>query len=323
MTQGSRILASAHYVPNNVIDNDELAQIMPTSDAWIQKHTGIKTRHISLEGENTSDLATKAAQKALIQAGLSANDIDLIIVATFTPDGLAPSTAALVQRNIGASKAFAYDISTACAGFIFALSTADKFLQTANYDRVLVIAAEVNSKMMDFTDRTSAVFFGDGAAAFVLGASEDGVLAAESLHTIGNDRVVQSGKIPPLKELKADNYPEITAFHQEGREVFSEVLRLIPTHIKTFLADNALVPADIDYFVLHQANLRIIEALADELGQPLEKFAQNVIKYGNTSAAGIAIGLDEYRTNNDLTGKRILLTGFGAGFTYGSILLTF
>lgn len=323
MTRGSKILASAHYVPNDVITNADLSAIMDTNDEWIQKHTGIKTRHISLRGENTSDIATKAAELALQKTDLAPEDLDLIIVATFTPDGLAPSTAALVQRNLAAEGVWAYDISTACAGFVFALSTADKFLKSGTYQNALVIAAEVNSKMMDFTDRTSAVFFGDGAAAYVLTATDQGELVAEEMHTIGNDHVVRSGKIAPLKELRADSYPSIEAFHQEGREVFDEVTTLIPTHIKRFLAQRGLKPTDIDYFIPHQANLRLIEAIATALDQPMSKFAQNVIKYGNTSSAGIAIGLDEYRETHSLTGKRILLTGFGAGFTYGSTLLEF
>lgn len=155
---GSKILASAHYVPSDIVTNDDLAQIIDTNDAWIQSHTGIKTRHISLQGENTSDLATQAAKLALSQAHMKSEDIDLIIVTTFTPDGLAPSTAALVQRNLAAKNAWAYDIVTACAGFVFGLSTADKFIRSGTYKNALVIAAEVNSKMMDFSDRTSTVF---------------------------------------------------------------------------------------------------------------------------------------------------------------------
>ncbi|GMA69613.1 hypothetical protein GCM10025879_08590 [Leuconostoc litchii] len=155
---GSKILASAHYVPRDIVTNDDLADIIDTSDEWIQVHTGIKTRHISLQGENTSDLATSAAELALHQANIKAEDIDLIIVTTFTPDGLAPSTAALVQRNLQAKKAWAYDIMTACAGFVFGLSTADKFIKSGQYKNALVIASEVNSKMMDFKDRTSTVF---------------------------------------------------------------------------------------------------------------------------------------------------------------------
>ncbi|WP_294977016.1 beta-ketoacyl-ACP synthase III [uncultured Leuconostoc sp.] len=322
---GSKILASAHYVPSDVITNDDLAQIIDTNDAWIQSHTGIKTRHISLQGENTSDLATQAAKLALAQARMKPEDIDLIIVTTFTPDGLAPSTAALVQRNLEAKNAWAYDIMTACAGFVFGLSTADKFLRSGSYKNALVIAAEVNSKMMDFSDRTSTVFFGDGAGAVVMTADPygNGVVAGEKMHTIGNPDVVHSGRIAPLTQLSPDNYPKIDAFSQIGHDVFDEVTTLIPDHIYSFLETKSLKPSDVDYFIPHQANLRLIEYIANALNEPIDKFSTNIIRNGNTSSAGIAIGFDELRQSVDLNGKRVLLTGFGAGFTYGSILLEF
>lgn len=324
MTQGTKIIASAHYVPSDIITNDDLAAIMDTNDAWIQAHTGIKERRISLQGENTSDLATQAARMALSQTDLKPEDIELIIVTTFTPDGLAPSTAALVQRNLKAEGAWAYDISTACSGFVFGMSTADKFIRSGVYKKALVISAEVNSKMMDFTDRTSTVFFGDGAAAMVLVADEEGgIVKGEEMHTIGDAEVVHSGRIQPLTEISAENYPKTDAFHQEGRQVFEEVVRLIPDHIVKFLGDRDLTPNDVDYFITHQANLRIIEAIAEAIDQPMDKFATNITKYGNTSSAGIGIGLDELNKKTDLTGKRVLLTGFGAGFTYGSLLLEF
>lgn len=319
---GIKILSSAHYVPEDVVTNDDLAKIMDTSDAWIQAHTGIKTRHISLKGENTSDLATKAAQIALAKAQVKPEELDLIIVTTFTPDGLAPSTAALVQRNLSAKNAWAYDIMTACAGFIFGLSTADKFIRSGAYRKALVVAAEVNSKMMDFKDRTSTVFFGDGAGAVVLSADDQiDMVKGEQMCTIGNAEVVHSGRIAPLTTLSANNYPVTDAFTQIGRDVFDEVTMLIPEHIQAFLANKNLETKDIDYFIPHQANLRLIEYIATALNEPLEKFSRNVVYNGNTSSAGIAIGFDELNQTVDLTGKRVLLTGFGAGFTYGSILL--
>ncbi|MGX7051776.1 beta-ketoacyl-ACP synthase III [Leuconostoc palmae] len=321
----SKILASAHYVPSDVITNNDLANIMDTSDEWIQSHTGIKTRHMSLKGENTSDLATKAAELVLDQVDITASEIDLIIVTTFTPDGLAPSTAALVQRNINAKNAWAYDIMTACAGFVFGLSTADKFIRSGLYKNVLLISAEVNSKMMDFKDRTSTVFFGDGAGAVLMTATEHdrSVIGAEEMHTIGNSEVVHSGRILPLTELSAENYPKTDAFVQIGRDVYNEVTTLIPDHIRNFLASQHLEPTDVDYYIPHQANLRLIEYIAKDLDQPLGKFSTNVIRNGNTSSAGIAIGLDELNHGVNLSGKRVLLTGFGAGFTYGSVLLEF
>ncbi|MCK8627848.1 beta-ketoacyl-ACP synthase III [Fructobacillus cardui] len=317
---GSKIIASGHYVPEDVVTNDDLAKVIDTSDEWIVSHTGIQERHVSLQGENTSDLATKAAQQALKKAGVSAEEVDFIIVTTFTPDGLAPSTAALVQRNLGAKKAFGFDLSTACAGFVFGLTTADNFMKTGQYRYGLVIAAEVNSKMMDFRDRTSTVFFGDGAGAVLLAPSEQGEVLATDLHTIGDADVVHSGRIEPLTSLSADNYPKIDAFFQEGRMVYREVTTLIPNHIQQFLADQDLTIDDVDYVILHQANLRMIEKVAEALNQPMAKFITNVEKYGNSSSAGIAMAFDQLRESTDLAEKKVLLTGFGAGFTYGSLL---
>lgn len=317
---GSKIIASGHYVPEDVVTNDDLAKVIDTSDEWIVSHTGIQERHVSLQGENTSDLATKAAQQALNEAGVSAEEVDFIIVTTFTPDGLAPSTAALVQRNLGAKKAFGFDLSTACAGFVFGLTTADNFMKTGQYQYGLVIAAEVNSKMMDFRDRTSTVFFGDGAGAVLLAPSEQGEVLATDLHTIGDADVVHSGRIEPLTSLSADNYPKIDAFFQEGRMVYQEVTTLIPNHIQEFLAGQDLTIDDVDYVILHQANLRMIEKVAEALNQPMAKFITNVEKYGNSSSAGIAMAFDQLRESTDLAEKKVLLTGFGAGFTYGSLL---
>ncbi|CAK1248040.1 beta-ketoacyl-ACP synthase III [Fructobacillus tropaeoli] len=317
---GSKIIASGHYVPEDVVTNDDLAKVIDTSDEWIVSHTGIQERHVSLQGENTSDLATKAAQQALNEAGVSAEEVDFIIVTTFTPDGLAPSTAALVQRNLGAKKAFGFDLSTACAGFVFGLTTADNFMKTGQYRYGLVIAAELNSKMMDFRDRTSTVFFGDGAGAVLLAPSEQGEVLATDLHTIGDADVVHSGRIEPLTSLSADNYPKIDAFFQEGRMVYQEVTTLIPNHIQQFLAGQDLTIDDVDYVILHQANLRMIEKVAEALNQPMAKFITNVEKYGNSSSAGIAMAFDQLRESTDLAEKKVLLTGFGAGFTYGSLL---
>lgn len=317
---GSKIIASGHYVPKDVVTNDDLAKVIDTSDEWIVSHTGIQKRHVSLQGENTSDLATQAAQRALDEAGVSAEEIDFIIVTTFTPDGLAPSTAALVQRNLGAKKAFGFDLSTACAGFVFGLTTADNFMKAGQYRYGLVIAAEVNSKMMDFRDRTSTVFFGDGAGAVLLAPSEQGEVLATDLHTIGDADVVHSGRIEPLTSLSADNYPKIDAFFQEGRMVYQEVTTLIPNHIEKFLANQGLTIDDVDYVILHQANLRMIEKVAETLGQPMAKFITNVQQYGNSSSAGIAMAFDQLRESTDLEKKKVLLTGFGAGFTYGSLL---
>lgn len=317
-----KIAASAAYLPPRVVTNDELSQIMPTSDEWIQAHTGIKTRHFALE-ENTSMMGAKVAQQLLEQAQVAATDIDLIIVATISPDAITPATATLIQKAIGATKAFAYDISAACAGFIFALSTADKFLRTAQYHRALVISAENFSKMLDFQDRTSAVFFGDGAAGVLLESSTDpadNMIIAESLHADGNAEVIHSGRIAPITDIAATNYPQMDAFFQDGRAVYQFVTENIPSHIREFCDHNGLTPDDLDMVITHQANLRLIEKIAALLQQPMSKFPHNVDRVGNTSSAGIALVLNEILQ----AGKRpqkLMLTGFGAGLAYGSILL--
>lgn len=322
VSKAVKIMASAHYVPKHVVTNEDLSQVMETSDKWIQAHTGIKTRHFAL-GENTSDMCVKVAKRALKEAGLSSSELDLIIVATITPDSLTPSTAARVQQKIGADKAFSFDISAACAGFVFALSTAEKFIRNGSYKRALVIAAETNSKMMDFKDRTSAVFFGDGAGGVIIeGADnpEDDMFVAEKLKTQADAEVIHSGRISPLREIAAENYPSIDAFYQDGHAVFDFVNAVIPEHIETLLEENSLVPQDLDLIIPHQANLRLIEKIAAQLELPLEKFATNIETNGNTSSAGIPISLDEVLRQKRQQGL-ILLTGFGAGLAYGSILL--
>lgn len=324
MSDGVKIIAAGHYVPASVVDNNQLATIMDTNDPWIQSHTGIKTRHFSLAGENTSDLATKAAQQALDNAKYAAEDIDLIIVSTITPDAQTPATAAIVQKKLGAVNAWGYDISTACAGFVFALSTAEKFLKSGTYKSALVISAEVNTKMMDFTDRTTAVFFGDGAGAALLVADGDNsVIRAEKLQTMGDAETIHSGRVMPITEISSNNYPETDAFFQNGRAVFEFATTRVPTQITTLLTNNGLTGDDIDFYIMHQANLRIIEAIAAKLEQPISKFCENVSYYGNTSSAGIAMAFAELMNTQDLTGKRLLLAGFGAGLSYGSVILEF
>lgn len=320
---GSMVIGTGHYLPENIVTNQQLAQVIDTTDEWIVKHTGIRQRHISLAGENTSDLATKAAKIALEKANLKPDQIDLILVSTITPDYLTPATAAIVQKNLQATNAFAYDISTACAGFVFALATADKFIQSGTYHNALVISAEVNSKMMDFKDRTSTVFFGDGAGAAVLTGGQTNQLIAEKLQTAGNQEAIHSGHIQPLSKIEAENYPKFDAFFQDGRQVFDFATNTIPDHIENFLQSENLTADKIDYFILHQANLRIIETIAEKLNQKIDKFPYNVDLYGNTSSAGIAIAFDQLFSANDLTNKKVVLTGFGAGLSYGSILLEF
>lgn len=317
----TKLTAMGQYVPERIVANDELAAIMETNDEWIQAHTGIKTRHFAMDQENTSDLATQVAQQLLTKSGLPAPAIDLIIVSTITPDALTPATACLVQANIGADNAFAFDLSAACAGFTFGLATADKFIRSGQYHNVMVISAEVNSKMMDFQDRTAAVFFGDGAGGALLQATTDPAennLIAEKLQTQGNAEVIHSGRIQPITKIAADNYPKTDAFYQAGREVFQFATTVVPRQMQRLLADNQLTADDLQYVICHQANLRIIENIAATLQQPMTKFPHNVQKFGNTSSAGVAMALAS--VFDELAGPT-LLTAFGGGLAYGSVLI--
>ncbi|ANK59065.1 beta-ketoacyl-ACP synthase III [Loigolactobacillus backii] len=314
---------TAHYVPEKVVTNDELAALMPTSDAWIQSHTGIKTRHIALE-QNTSDLAAKVATKLLQQANLAATDIDLIIVSTITPDYLTPATACLMQDKVGATNAVCFDISAACAGFIFAASTAEKFLRRGQFKHALVISAETNSKMMDWQDRTTTVFFGDGAGGALLSQTADASkesFLAEQLENDGRQHeVIESGAVKPLSTISATHRPEIAPFKMQGRAVFDFATTAVPKQIQQLLTQQHLTADDVDLFVCHQANLRIIEGIAAKLMQPMTKFPVNVSEYGNTSSAGVPMALDQ-ALQHQFTGKIIVLSGFGGGLAYGSLLI--
>lgn len=321
MSVGVKLTASAGYLPERVVTNDELSKIMDTSDEWIQSHTGIKTRHYAID-EDSSEMATKVAQKLLEQSGISPEEIDLIIVSTISPDAITPSTAALVQKNIGAKNAFAYDLSAACAGFIFGYSTADKFLHSPQYNKALVISVENNSKMMDFTDRTSTVFFGDGAAGVLLEKKENAndSLLAEKMRADGNMGAVNSGRIEPISAVSADNYPKAKAFYQDGPAVFNFVTTTVIDHMKDFLNENHVNPDEIDLVIPHQANLRLLEKISEGLEIPFEKFGVNVDYAGNTSSVGIPLELSKQLASGKRP-KKVLLTGFGAGLVYGSLLL--
>ncbi|MFD1318315.1 beta-ketoacyl-ACP synthase III [Loigolactobacillus zhaoyuanensis] len=316
------ITASAKYVPERVVTNDELSQLMPTSDEWIQSHTGIKTRHIAIN-ENTSALASHVAAELLTKSGLDASAIDLIIVSTITPDYLTPATACLVQEQIGATNAVAFDISAACAGFIFAADTAEKFLRQGKFQHALVISAETNSKMLDWQDRTTAVFFGDGAGGALLSRTEDA--QAESfidsqLKTDGSrHEAIMSGAVAPLTTVQAQSKPSIAPFTMQGRAVFEFATKTVPLQIEALLAANQLTVDDVDLFICHQANLRIIEKIAATLKQPLSKFPTNVQRYGNTSSAGVPMALAEVQPQ--AAGKLAVLAGFGGGLAYGCLLI--
>lgn len=319
----SKISQVAHYAPNQVVSNDDLAKIMDTSDDWIVSRTGIKQRHIS-KTESTSDLAGHVALKLLEKAKLDASEIDFIIVATVTPDSMMPSTAALVQAKIGAHNAFVFDLTAACSGFIFALATADKLIASGLYRKGLIIGAETFSKTVDWSDRSTAVLFGDGAGGVLLEASDKKHFLAESLNSDGSrGEGLTSGKIglsSPFSEMtESDPFVKM-----DGRAIFDFAIRDVSKSIKKLIADLGIDAEELDYLFLHQANTRILDKMAKKIGVSREKFPANMMHYGNTSAASIPILLSESLDNGmiKLDGSQtILLSGFGGGLTWGSLIV--
>ena len=319
----ARIAQAAAYAPEQVITNDDLSEIMDTSDEWISSRTGIRRRHITRD-ETTSDLGTQVVKQLLSKAGLSAVDIDFIIVATITPDSLMPSTAARIQGNIGAVNAFAMDVTAACSGFVFALSTADKFIQSGIYKRGIVIGAETLSKTLDWSDRSTSVLFGDGAGGVLLEATETKHFLAESLNTDGSRGFsLTSAKVglsSPFSEKEEDD----KFLKMDGRAVFDFAIRDVAKSIKALIETSEVSAEDLDYLLLHQANIRILDKVARKMSIDRDKFLANIMEYGNTSAASIPILLSESVGKGliKLDGSQtILLSGFGGGLTWGSLIV--
>lgn len=310
------------YLPKRILTNAELAGLVDTSDEWIVQRTGIHQRHIAADGETTSMLAAAAAQAALADAGLDAADIDLIIVATATPDNTFPATATQVQAALGITGGVAFDIGAVCSGFVFGLTTADKFITSGAARRALVIGAETFSRILDWEDRATCVLFGDGAGAVVMEAAEsEGTLADRgvlSTHIRSDGRFVN--------KLYVDGGPSSTQtvghLRMEGRDVFRHaVVKLAETVDHTFLA-TGLTGVDIDWFVPHQANRRIIDATADKLGIDPARVVVTVDRHGNTSAASIPLALAEARHDGRIQdGQLVLIEAMGGGFTWGSALI--
>jgi 3-oxoacyl-[acyl-carrier-protein] synthase-3 len=310
------------YLPARVMTNDDLAKIVDTSDEWIQQRTGIKQRHIAAEGENTSDLAAAAGRKALENAGITADDVDLIIVATTTPDMTFPATAAVVQQKLGMHHGAAFDIQAVCSGFVYAVATADSYLKNGLGKRALVIGAETASRILDWNDRTTCVLFGDGAGAVVLEAqqlpgdrSDRGVLTTH-LRSDGRHK----------SKLYVDGGPSSTQtvghLRMEGRAVFKHAVSMITDVITDAFTATGYNADDIDWFVPHQANKRIIDDSAHKLGIAPQKVVTTVDKHGNTSAASIPLALDVARRDGRIKkGDLVLLEAMGGGFTWGSALV--
>ncbi len=312
------------YVPARVLTNADLERMVATSDEWIRERTGIRERRIAATGEACSDLAVQAGKRALTAAGLAATDLDMILVATCTGDYPLPATACLVQHQLGATKAAACDLSAACCGFVYALSVADAYVKTG-MRHVLVIGSEVMSAITDWTDRNTCVLFGDGAGAVVVSASdgERGILSTH-LRSDGTlcELIMVSGggsRTPPSEKVLAERLQYIT---MKGNETFKVAVRTLEEIARSTLSAQQLRVEDIDLYVPHQANIRILKAVMERLGLPIEKVMLNVDRYGNTSAASIPIALDEaVREGRIKDGSLVMLGAFGAGLTWASAVI--
>ncbi|CEQ27901.1 beta-ketoacyl-ACP synthase III [Paraclostridium sordellii] len=321
MNTKAGIVGVGSYVPKNIISNFDLEKIMDTSDEWIKTRTGIRERRIVDENEATSDLATKAALNAIKDANLTPEDIDLIIVATITPDMIFPSTACLVQANIKATKAACFDLEAACSGFIYGITVAKQFIESDTYKHVLVIGAEALSRILDYEDRSTAILFGDGAGAVVMGPVSEGGVLSTSLGSDGNGKdylnIPAGGSKTPASEDSIKN--RLHFIKMAGNDVFKFAVRIMQDASVECIKSANLEIQDIDYLIPHQANIRIIEASAKRLKLSMDKVYVNLDKYGNMSAASIPVALDEaYREGKIKKGDNIVLVGFGGGLTWGA-----
>ena len=320
----AKISQVAHYVPEQIVTNEDLAQVMDTSDEWISSRTGIKERRIS-KTESTGDLATEVAKQLLEKADLSAEELDFIILATMTPDSMMPSTATRVQARIGACKAFAFDLTAACSGFTFALSTAEKFISSGAYRKGLVIGSETMSKTLDWTDRSTAVLFGDGAGGVLLEASDKQHFLAESLNSDGSrSECLTYGQTGLTSPFSVQENPD-AFLRMDGRAVFDFAIRDVAKFIKNTIEESSLSAEELDYLLLHQANIRILDKMARKIGVDRDKLPANMTKYGNTSAASIPILLSECVEEGLIRldgSQNILLSGFGGGLTWGTLIVT-
>jgi 3-oxoacyl-[acyl-carrier-protein] synthase-3 len=318
----SQIVGCGSYLPARIVTNAELAERVDTTDAWIVQRTGIRQRHVAAADETTSVIGLKAAQAALADAGMKASEIDLIIVATATPDHTFPATATQIQAALGIEDGVAFDLQAVCSGFVFALTTADKFLSTGAARTALVIGAETFSRILDWEDRTTCVLFGDGAGAVVLKAAPgEGTLADRGVLAT---HIRSDGRYKD--KLYVDGGPGSTRtvgfLRMEGKEVFRHAVQNLAETVRHTFAETGLSGADIDWFVPHQANRRIIDATADKLGIGHERVVITVDRHGNTSAASIPLALAEaHRDGRIKPGQLVLIEAMGGGFTWGSALI--
>jgi 3-oxoacyl-[acyl-carrier-protein] synthase-3 len=321
----ARITGTGSYAPSKIITNHDLEKLVDTSDDWITERTGIKERRIVEKGQTTSDLAYEASRKALKAAGLSASDVDLILVATTTPDMIMPNLGCVLQEKLGAKKAAAFDIYAACSGFLYGLSVADAFIKSGMYKNVLVVGAEVLSRFMDWEDRTTCILFGDGAGAVVIQrhAGKHGIL---STHLRSDGSLGELLYVPGGGALHPASHETIHKrmhfIKMRGNETFKAAVRALEDIVMETLAYNKVKPEKIDFLIPHQANLRIIQAMAQRLKMPMEKVVLTLPKYGNTSAASIPMALDEAVRDGRIRENQLLLfEAFGGGLTWASALV--
>ena len=315
----SRIAGTGSYLPPRVMTNDEFAQRLDTSDAWIRERTGIVSRHIADESQGSSDLALAASRNALQAAGIAADQIDLIIVATSTPDFVFPSTATLLQAKLGIKGCAAFDMQAVCSGFVYGLATADSFIKSKMASCALVVGAEVFSRILDWNDRGTCVLFGDGAGAVVLAAGARPGIHASRLHADGS----QANLLCVPGNISRGRIVGSPFLQMNGQGVFKFAVRVLEESARETVAAAGMTLDDVDWLIPHQANVRILEATARRLKLPLEKLIVTVDHHGNTSAASVPLALDEcLRSGKIRSGHRVLMQGVGGGFTWGSTLAT-
>lgn len=322
MKRYAGLLGTGGYLPETVLTNEEISRTIETSDEWIIERTGIRERRIAARHETASSMAEAASRQALAAAGIGPESVDLIIVGTGTPDRVFPSTACLLQHRLGVPGGAAFDVQAACSGFIFALSIADQYIRAGSARHVLVVGSELNSRLVDWSDRSTCVLFGDGAGAVVLGASSEPGLLSTHIHSDGqyqdllyvpNPNAAYSGDETATRYLK-----------MQGNEVFKVAVNTLGRIVDETLADNGLAKADIDWLVPHQANIRIITATAKKLRMSMDQVVVTVERQGNTSAASIPLALNEaIRDGRIRRGQTVLMEAFGGGFAWGSALLRY
>jgi 3-oxoacyl-[acyl-carrier-protein] synthase-3 len=319
----SRIMATGSYLPERVMTNAELAEMVDTDDEWIRERTGIQQRHIVAEDESTCDLAERAARAALESAHVDPSELELIIVGTTTPDKIYPATACRLQARLGANGCTAFDVQAVCTGFIYALGVADKFIKSGDVKRALVVGADTHSRLLDWSDRQTCILFGDGGGAVVLEASDEPGIYSTHLHADGSyeDLLYVDGGVPHgAGVMTAGNaYTKM-----RGSEVFKVAVRTLRRIVFEALEANDMSPSDIDWLIPHQANIRIIEATAAKLDIPEDRVVVTIAEHGNTSAASVPLALDvAVRDGRVKRGDKILLEAFGGGFTWGSALIKY